>query len=201
MRSRAVAAFGAAAVLVGLLAAPATAACQPTARGCAQQAAAKAAGAPSRVEQRLAELGLALPPVVAPIASYAPAVRSGNLVYTSGQVPVVGGKLAMTGKVGAEVSPEQAAHLAQICALNALAAVRSVVGDLDRVVRVVKVVGYVASAPGFTGQPAVINGASNLLKAVFGDAGVHARSSVGVTELPLGSPVELELIVQVASET
>ncbi|MEZ0341691.1 RidA family protein [Mycobacterium sp. pV006] len=145
---------------------------------------------------RLGELGVALPEVVAPLAAYVPAVRTGNLVYTAGQLPLVSGKLPVTGKVGAEVSPEQANELARQCALNALAAVDSLVG-LDAVVRVVKVVGFVASAPGFNGQPGVINGASELFAEVFGDAGAHARSAVGVSELPLDAPVEVEIIVEV----
>jgi enamine deaminase RidA (YjgF/YER057c/UK114 family) len=145
---------------------------------------------------RLAELGLELPPVSAPVAAYVPARRTGSYVYTSGQVPVVDGVLARAGKVGADVSPEDAADLARICALNALAAVDALVG-LDAVVGVVKVVGFVASDPSFTGHPAVINGASNLLVAVFGDAGAHARSAVGVAVLPLDAPVEVELIVEV----
>jgi enamine deaminase RidA (YjgF/YER057c/UK114 family) len=130
------------------------------------------------------------------LASYVPAVRTGNLVYTSGQLPIEGGKLAGTGKVGGEISPEEGKALARICALNALAAVGSVV-DIDAVARVVKVVGFVASAPGFNGQPSVVNGASDLLAEVFGDNGVHARSAVGVSELPLDAPVEVELIVEV----
>ena len=141
---------------------------------------------------RLAELGITLPPVSAPVGSYVPAVRTGSLVYTSGQVP----KDAATGKVGAEVSAEDANAAARVCALQALAAVDALVG-LDSVARVVKVVGFVASAPGFTGQPAVINGASDLLREVFGEAGAHARSAVGVAELPGGVPVEVELIVEV----
>ena len=145
---------------------------------------------------RLGQLGFALPEVVAPLASYVPAVRTGNLVYTSGQLPIERGKLAGTGKVGAEVSPENGKALARICALNALAAVDSLVG-IDAVTRVIKVVGFVASAPGFNGQPGVINGASDLLAEVFGDNGVHARSAVGVAELPLDAPVEVELIVEV----
>jgi len=145
---------------------------------------------------RLGQIGVALPEVVAPLASYVPAVRTGNLVYTSGQLPIEGGKLAGTGKVGAEVSPEEGKALARICALNALAAVDSLVG-IDAVTRVVKVVGFVASTPGFNGQPSVINGASDLLAEVFGDNGVHARSAVGVAELPLDAPVEVELIVEV----
>ncbi|GAA0973981.1 MULTISPECIES: RidA family protein [Streptomyces violaceusniger group] len=150
------------------------------------------------VEGRLAGLGLTLPAVAAPLASYVPALRTGPYVYTSGQLPLVEGKLGVTGKVGAEVTPEEAKELARICALNALAAVKSVVGDLDRIVRVVKVVGFVASAPDFTGQPGVINGASELLGEALGDAGVHARSAVGVAVLPLDAPVEVEIQVEVA---
>jgi enamine deaminase RidA (YjgF/YER057c/UK114 family) len=146
--------------------------------------------------ERLKELGITLPGVAAPLASYVPAVRSGSHVYTSGQLPFVDGSLVATGKVGADVSPEEAKDLARVSVLNALAAVDSVVG-IDSVVRVVKVVGFVASAEGFTGQPAVVNGASELLGEVFGDAGKHARSAVGVAELPIGSPVEIELIVEV----
>ncbi|MBN9634199.1 MAG: RidA family protein [Actinobacteria bacterium] len=149
------------------------------------------------VSDRLAELGIELPEVVAPLASYVPAVRTGNLVYTSGQLPMQGGKLPAEGKVGGEVSAEDGKALARICGLNALAAVHALVG-IDSVVRVVKVVGFVASAPGFNGQPAVINGASELLGEVFGPAGAHARSAVGVSELPLNAPVEVELIVEVA---
>ena len=145
---------------------------------------------------RLAELGLELPPVVPPVAAYVPAVRAGDLVFTSGQLPMAGGAMAAVGKVGALVSPEQAKELAQVCALNALAAVDALVG-LDAVVQVVKVVGFVASAPDFTGQPAVVNGASELLGKVFGDAGQHARSAVGVAALPLDAPVEVELVVRV----
>jgi len=147
--------------------------------------------------ERLAELGLELPPVAPPVAAYVPAIRSGNHVYTSGQLPMVDGKLDAVGKVGTDVTPEQAKELARRCALNALAAIDSLVG-VDSVVRVVKVVGFVASAEGFTGQPGVVNGASELLGDVFGEAGQHARSAVGVSELPLGSPVEVELIVEVA---
>ncbi len=149
-------------------------------------------------EERLAELGLSLPDVAVPVAAYTPAVRTGNLVWTSGQLPNVDGKLVATGKVGAGVDPEDAQGYAQICALNALAAVKSLVGDLGSVRRVVKVVGFVASAPDFAGQPAVINGASELLNQVFGDAGVHARSAVGVAVLPLDAPVEVEIVVEVA---
>ncbi|MBY6537232.1 RidA family protein [Rhodococcus sp. BP-349] len=149
------------------------------------------------VTEKLAELGLTLPPVVPPVASYVPAVRSGDHVFTSGQLPMVDGALTATGKVGAEVSAEDATAAARVCALNALAAVDALVG-IDSVVRIVKVVGFVASAPGFTGQPGVINGASNLLGELFGDAGIHARSAVGVAELPLGAAVEVEMIVEVA---
>jgi enamine deaminase RidA (YjgF/YER057c/UK114 family) len=145
---------------------------------------------------RLGQLGITLPEVVAPLASYVPAMRTGSLVYTSGQLPMETGQLRRTGKVGAEVSPEDGKAMARICALNALAAVHSLVG-IDAVARVVKVVGFVASAPGFNGQPSVINGASDLLAEVFGDAGAHARSAVGVSELPLDAPVEVELIVEV----
>jgi enamine deaminase RidA (YjgF/YER057c/UK114 family) len=136
---------------------------------------------------RLAELGIRLPPVAAPVASYVPAVRSGQLVFTSGQLPFVDGGLRRTGKVGGSVDAEDAAHDAKLCALNALAAIDDLVG-LDQVARVVRVVGYVASAEGFTGQPRVVNGASELLGRVFGDAGRHARSAIGVAELPLGAP-------------
>lgn len=145
------------------------------------------------VEAKLAELGLTLPDVVPPLASYQPAVRSGAYVYTSGQLPMVDGQLAVTGKVGAEVTADEAKELARTCALNALAAVKSVAGDLDRIARVVKVVGFVASASDFTGQPGVVNGASELLGAVLGDKGVHARSAVGVAVLPLDAPVEVEV--------
>lgn len=151
-----------------------------------------------RVEARLVDLGRPLPDVSVPVAAYVPAVRTGNLVLTSGQLPFAAGALMGTGRVGAEVSPEDAREMAAQCALNALAAVRAVVGDLDRIVRVVKVVGFVASAPGFTGQPGVVNGASELLVAAFGAAGAHARSAVGVAELPLGAPVEVELMVEIS---
>jgi enamine deaminase RidA (YjgF/YER057c/UK114 family) len=148
------------------------------------------------VEQKLAELGLTLPAVATPAGAYVPAVISGNLVFTAGQIPLVAGTLMATGKVGQEISPEFAKEIAQRCALNALAAVKSVLGDLSRVKRVVKVVGFVASTPEFTGQPGVLNGASELLGNVFGDAGLHARSAVGVASLPLDAPVEVELIVE-----
>ena len=149
------------------------------------------------VEERLQALGLTVHEVVPPVAAYVPAVRTGNYVFTAGQLPFVDGALAATGKVGAEVTPELANELAAICALNAIAAVKSVV-DLDKVVRVVKVVGFVASAPDFTGQPGVMNGASNLLLEAFGEAGAHARSAVGVAVLPLDAPVEVELVVEIA---
>ena len=145
---------------------------------------------------RLAEIGVVLPPVATPAGVYVPAVRSGSLVFTAGQLPLVDGALAATGKLGAEIGTERGQELARTCALNALAAVDDLVG-LDAVVRVVKVVGFVASAPGFTAQPAVLNGASALLGEVFGAAGAHARSAVGVAELPLGAPVEVELVVEV----
>jgi len=148
------------------------------------------------VSVRLSQLGVTLPRVVAPLASYVPAVRTGNLVYTAGQLPMEAGKLARTGKVGAAITPEEGKAMARICALNALAAVDSLV-SIDAVTRVVKVVGFVASAPGFHGQPSVVNGASDLLAEVFGDKGAHARSAVGVAELPLDAPVEVELIVEV----
>lgn len=150
------------------------------------------------VESRLAALGHQVPEVVPPVAAYVPAVVSGRYVYTSGQLPMVGGQMPGTGKVGAEVTPEDGKKMAEYCALNAIAAVKSVIGDLDKVVRVVKVVGFVASAPDFTGQPQVVNGASELLGAAFGDRGVHARSAVGVVGLPLDAPVEVEMIVEVA---
>jgi len=151
------------------------------------------------VSQRLAELGITLPQVPAPLAAYVPAVRTGSYVWTSGQLPFVAGVLAGTGKVGIGeglVPPEQAAALARIAVLNALAAVAQQAGSLDRVRRIVKVVGFVASDPSFTGQPLVVNGASELLGQLFGEAGVHARSAVGVTVLPMDSPVEIELVVE-----
>ena len=152
----------------------------------------------SRIDDRLAELGLAIPEVAAPVAAYVPAVVSGHLVYTSGQLPFVSGALPDTGKVGASVSPERAKELAAICVLNGLAAARTVIGSLDRVTRIVKVVGFVASDPSFTGQPGVINGASELLGEIFGDAGRHSRSAVGVAVLPLDSPVEVEFVIEFA---
>ncbi|MCQ4045603.1 RidA family protein [Streptantibioticus rubrisoli] len=151
----------------------------------------------SAVEEKIASLGLKLPDVVPPLAAYQPAVRSGDYVFTAGQLPMVNGTLPTTGKVGAEVTAEEAKDLARTCALNALAAVKSVIGDLDRIKRVVKVVGFVASAPDFTGQPGVLNGASELLGEVLGDKGVHARSAVGVAVLPLDAPVEVEIQVEV----
>ncbi len=151
----------------------------------------------SGVAERLGELGLTLPDVVPPVAAYVPAVRNGSLVWTSGQLPMVGGQLVATGLVGSDVTAEDAKDLARTCALNALAAVGSV-ADLDSVVRVVKVVGFVASAPGFYGQPGVINGASELLGEVFGENGRHARSAVGVAVLPLNAPVEVEIVVEVS---
>ena len=144
---------------------------------------------------RLAQLGIRLPPVAAPVAAYVPAVRSGSLVYTSGQLPFVDGGLRRTGKVGGSVDPEDAAADAKIATLNALAAIDDLVG-LDSIARIVKVAGFVASAEGFTGQPRVVNGASELLGKIFGPAGEHARSAVGVAELPMGSPVEVELTVE-----
>jgi enamine deaminase RidA (YjgF/YER057c/UK114 family) len=151
----------------------------------------------STPSQRLSELGITLPSVVPPVAAYVPAVRTGSLVYTSGQLPMVDGAMPGTGKVGAEVSPEAAYTYARYCALNALASIDALVG-IDSVVRVVKVVGFVASDPGFTGQPKVVNGASEVLGEIFGDAGQHARSAVGVVALPLDAPVEVELVVEVA---
>ncbi|MEU4231373.1 RidA family protein [Nonomuraea sp. NPDC026600] len=149
-------------------------------------------------EEKITELGLTLPEVVAPLAAYVPAVRTGDLVYTSGQVPMVDGKMAQTGKVGAEVGLDDARELARICALNALAALKAEIGDLSKVVRIVKVVAFVASDPAFTQQPQVANGASELLAEVLGEAGKHARSAVGVAALPLDAPVEVELIAEVA---
>jgi len=154
-------------------------------------------GAAQSPEGRLAALGLTLPPVVPPVAAYVPAVRSGNTVYTAGQVPMADGQLLSAGKVGAEVGAAEAAALARTCALNALAAAASVAGGLSAISRVVKVTGFVASAPDFTGQPQVVNGASELLLEIFGEAGRHARSAVGVAVLPLNAPVEIELIVEV----
>ena len=151
----------------------------------------------SGAAERLAALGLTLPPVAPPVAAYVPAVRTGTYVYTSGQLPTVNGKLPAVGKVGAEVSAEDAAGMARTCALNALAAAASAAGGLEAIRRIVKVTGFVASAPGFSGQPQVINGASELLIEVFGEDGKHARSAIGVAELPLNAPVEVELIAEV----
>jgi enamine deaminase RidA (YjgF/YER057c/UK114 family) len=151
----------------------------------------------SSPEERIRELGLEIPDVVAPLASYVPAARTGSLVYTAGQLPIVKGELAATGKVGAEIDPERATELARLCGLNAIAAIRAEIGELSRVRRIVKVVGFVASAPDFYGQPQVVNGVSDLLGEVFGDAGKHARSAVGVAVLPRDAPVEVELIAEV----
>jgi enamine deaminase RidA (YjgF/YER057c/UK114 family) len=153
-------------------------------------------GAGATPEERLAALGLSLPPVAAPLAAYVPAVRSGSMIYTSGQLPVVDGQLVSVGKVGAEVGAAEAAALARTCALNALAAAASVAGGLAEIRRIVKLTGFVASAPDFTGQPQVVNGASELLLEIFGDAGRHARSAVGMAVLPLNAPIEIELIVE-----
>jgi len=150
----------------------------------------------STPEERLAELGLTVPEVAKPVAAYVPAVRSGNQVFTSGQLPMRSGELIATGKVGAQVTEEEAYACAQQCALNAIAAINAEVGDLSLVKRVVKVVVFVASAPDFTAQPKVANGASELFGTVFADAGVHARSAVGVAVLPLDAPVEVEAIVE-----
>ena len=157
----------------------------------------------SAVEDRLAELGLTVPEVATPVAAYVPAIQDGRRIYTSGQLPMVSGAIVQTGKVGdghGLVPPEDAKKLAEICALNAIAAVKSIVGDLDKVTQVVKLVGFVASDPAFTGQPGVINGASELMGKAFGDAGIHARSAVGVAVLPLDAPVEVEIVVALADE-
>ena len=151
------------------------------------------------VKEKLAALGLTLPTAAAPVAAYVPAVKTGNLVFTAGQLPVVDGKLVLTGKVGSDVTPEDAKKMAEICALNALAAI-SLVADIDQIERIVRVGGFVNGAPGFVTIPAVINGASELLIKIFGDVnGKHARTAVGVSELPLNSPVEIELIIQLRS--
>ena len=152
----------------------------------------------STIDERLAELGITLPVLAKPVAAYVPAVISGNLVFTSGQLPFIDGALPATGKVGAEIDPDDAKAMARTCVLNGLAAAHGVIGSLDRVTRIVKLVGFVASEPSFTGQPGVINGASEVLGEIFGDAGVHARSAVGVPVLPLDSPVEVEIIVEFA---
>ena len=157
----------------------------------------------SAVEDRLAELGLTVPEVAKPVAAYVPAIQDGRRIYTSGQLPMVSGAIVQTGKVGEGhglVPPEDAKKLAELCALNAIAAIKSIVGDLDKVTQVVKLVGFVASDPAFTGQPGVINGASELMGKAFGDAGIHARSAVGVAALPLDAPVEVEVIVALADE-
>ena len=150
------------------------------------------------VTARLAELGITIPQVAKPVASYLPATTTGNLVFTAGQLPFVDGQLPATGKVGDEVSADDAQGYARIAVLNALAAVETAIGSVDRVTRIVKLVVFVASTPGFTGQPAVANGASDTLVDIFGDAGRHARSAVGVAALPLDAPVELELVVEFA---
>lgn len=152
----------------------------------------------SVIEDRLSELGFTVPEVAAPVAAYVPALRRGNLVYTSGQLPFVDGALPATGKVGAEVTAEQAEDLARLCALNGLAAARGILGSLDKITQVVKVTAFVASDPSFTGQPAVANGASVFLGKVFGDTGIHVRSAVGVSVLPLDAPVEVEFVFEVA---
>ena len=157
----------------------------------------------SAVEDRLAELGLTVPEVATPVAAYVPAIQDGRRIYTSGQLPMVSGAIVQTGKVGEGhglVPPEDAKKLAELCALNAIAAIKSIVGDLDKVTQVVKLVGFVASDPSFTGQPGVVNGASELMGKAFGDAGIHARSAVGVAALPLDAPVEVEVIVALADE-
>ncbi len=151
----------------------------------------------STPEERLAELGLTVPEVAKPVAAYIPAVRSGHHVFTSGQLPMRDGELMLTGKVGGEVSQEEAVECARQCGLNALAAVKAEVGDLSSIKRIVKVVAFVASTPDFTGQPLVANGVSELFGEVFGEAGRHARSAVGVSALPLDAPVEVELVVEV----
>jgi enamine deaminase RidA (YjgF/YER057c/UK114 family) len=151
---------------------------------------------PASPEERLRELGYELPAVPEPAASYIPATRAGSLIFTAGQLPFDAGELRATGRVGEEVTPEEAQEAARLCALNALAAAAAEAGGLDNIGRVVKVTGFVASARGFNGQPKVINGASDLLGEVFGEAGLHARSAVGVAELPLGAPVEVEIIVE-----
>lgn len=152
----------------------------------------------SQLDDRLAELGLVVPATSKPVAAYLPAMTSGNLVYTSGQLPMVDRALPATGKVGAEVTPEDAYRFARQCVLNGLAAARTAIGSLDRITRVVKVVGFVASDPSFTGQPGVINGASELLQEIFGESGQHARSAVGVAVLPLDAPVEIEFVFEFA---
>ena len=152
----------------------------------------------SVLDDRLAELGLTVPTTSKPVAAYIPAIAVGNLVYTSGQLPMIDGELPAHGKVGAEIDPDAARLLARTCVLNGLAAARTAIGSLDRITRVIKVVGFVASDPGFFGQPQVINGASELLVEIFGEAGTHARSAVGVAVLPLNSPVEVEFVFEFA---
>lgn len=153
----------------------------------------------SVIEDRLRDLGFEVPEVAAPVAAYAPALRRGNLVYTAGQLPFVNGEIEVTGKVGAEVTLEQAEALAQQCALNGLAAARGLLGSLDKITQVIKVTVFVASDPSFTAQPTVANGASVFLGKIFGDAGIHVRSAVGVSVLPLDAPVEIEFIFEVES--
>jgi enamine deaminase RidA (YjgF/YER057c/UK114 family) len=149
------------------------------------------------VKEKLAALGLTLPTAAAPVAAYVPAVRTGNLVFTAGQLPVVDGKLVLTGKVGSDVTPEDAKKMAEICALNALAAI-SLVADIDQIEKIVRVGGFVNGAPGFVAIPTVINGASELLIKIFGDVnGKHARTAIGVAELPLNAPVEIEIVVAI----
>ena len=151
------------------------------------------------IQSKLAELGLTLPPAAAPVAAYVPAVRTGNLVFTAGQLPLVDGKIPFVGKVGSDVTPEQAKDMAQICALNALAAI-SLVADIDQIEKIVRVGGFVNGIPGFVAIPAVINGASELLIKLFGEVnGKHARTAIGVAELPLNAPVEVEMVVQLKS--
>ena len=150
------------------------------------------------IEDKLKTMGIELPAAPAPLASYVPAVRAGELVFTSGQLPLVNGQLAQKGKVGREVDPQTAYQAARQCAVNCLAVVQGLTGSLDRVAKIVKVTGYVASAPGFHEQPKVVNGASDLLVEIFGEAGRHARAAVGVSELPLDAPVEVEMVVQLA---
>ncbi|MDP2857954.1 MAG: RidA family protein [Bacillota bacterium] len=150
-----------------------------------------------KIEKKLKELGIELSEPAKPLATHVPAVRAGDFVYVSGQLPTIAGQLQAKGIVGSDLTPEKAKEAARTCAINCLAALKSVVGDLDKVKRIVKVVGYVASAPGFIAQPGVVNGASELLGQVFGEAGLHARAAVGVTELPLGAPCEIELIAHV----
>ena len=150
-----------------------------------------------KIEERLEMLGMSLPETPKPVAAYIPAIQVDNLVFTSGQLPMIRGKLKFSGKLGRDITKEQGYEAAKICALNALSAVKSVIGNLDRIEQIVKVVGFVASADGFIEQPAVVNGASEFLKEVFGEKGVHARSAVGMAELPLGAAVELEMIIKI----